>query len=106
MGLMNMHESLTDDHERLQPFHARTSHAWSVAENDSVDAAISTEQCQLVTENDGRDVQRHAQNASRMLYLVMRRSTCWSWFFELYSACRLLRFVNDCNKEDYYYYYY
>ena len=40
-----------------------------------------------------------------MLYFVMRRPACWSWFFELYCTCRLLRFVNDCNKEDYYYYY-
>jgi len=33
------------------------------------------------------------------------RPACWSWFFELCCTCRLLRFVNDCNKEDYYYYY-
>ena len=29
-----------------------------------------------------------------------------SLFFELYCTCRLLRFVNDCNKEHYYNYYY
>jgi len=41
-----------------------------------------------------------------MLCFVMRRPACWSWFFELGLHCtrRLLRFVNDCNKGDYYYY--
>jgi len=32
----------------------------------------------------------------------MRRPACGSWFFELHCRCRLLRSVNDCNKECYY----